>query len=43
MAVGDRLMRTGAKWFIALMLLAILVMVFGVPLFGLMFGPGFDP
>ena len=43
MAVGNRLMRPGAKWFIALLFLAILVMVIGVPLFGLVVGPGFDP
>jgi len=36
-------MRSGFKWLIALLLLAVIVMVFGVPLFGLVFGPGFDP
>lgn len=36
-------MRTGFKWLIAILVLAILVMMFGIPLFGLLFGPGFDP
>jgi hypothetical protein len=36
-------MRSGFKWFIVIMLLTMLVLLFGVPLFGLVFGPGFDP
>jgi len=36
-------MRPGFKWLIGLLILAVIVMVFGVPLFGLVFGPGFDP
>lgn len=36
-------MRPGFKWLIGLLILAVIVMVFGVPLFGLLFGPGFDP
>lgn len=36
-------MRPGFKWLIALMLLAIVVLLFGVPLYGLLVGPGFDP
>jgi hypothetical protein len=36
-------MRPGFKWLIALLLLSILVLVVGVPLWGFVFGPGFDP
>ena len=36
-------MRPGFKWLIALLLLSIVVLMVGVPLWGLMFGPGFDP
>lgn len=36
-------MRPGFKWLIGLLILSIIVLVFGVPLFGLLFGPGFDP
>lgn len=36
-------MRPGFKWIIGLLLLAVVVMLFGVPLYGLLFGAGFDP
>lgn len=36
-------MRPGFKWLVALLLIAVVVMLFGVPLFGLIFGGGFDP
>lgn len=36
-------MRSGFKWLIALLLLSILVLTVGVPLFGMIFGGGFDP
>lgn len=36
-------MRTGFKWFIVILILLMLAMLFGPPLFGLFFGAGFDP
>ena len=36
-------MRPGFKWLIAILLLSIVVLLFGVPLFGLLTGAGFDP
>lgn len=36
-------MRRGFKWFIAGLILTMLVLMFGPPLFGLFFGAGFDP
>lgn len=36
-------MRPGFKWLIAILLLSILALTVGVPLWGLVFGGGFDP